>query len=66
MKRKKLLTAVLFSAALNLNGCVYGPPPEEGMYSVPSGEITETSLTDETAEDTQLSETEAVSDEREV
>ena len=65
MKRKKLLTAVLFSAALNLNGCVYGPPPEEEMYSAPSSEITETSLTDET-EDTQLSETEAVSDERDV
>ncbi len=66
MKRKKLLTAVLFSAALNLNGCVYGPPPDEEMYTPPTSEITETSLTDETAEDTQLSETEAVSDEREV
>ena len=65
MKRKKLLTAVIFSAALNLNGCVYGPPPEEGMYSAPSSEINETSLTDET-EDTQLSETEAASDERDV
>ena len=64
MKRKKLLTAVLFSAALNLNGCVYGPPPEEGVYSAPSSEITETSLTDETEADTQL--TEAASDERDV
>jgi|GEM_PF-5133542 len=64
MKRKKLLTAVLFSAALNLNGCVYGPPPEEGMYSAPSSEINETSLTDETEADMQL--TEAASDERDV
>lgn len=64
MKRKTLLTAVLFSAALNLNGCVYGPPPEEEMYSAPSSEITQTSLTDETEADTQL--TEAASDERDV
>ncbi|MBP7186684.1 MAG: hypothetical protein KBA55_07975 [Ruminococcus sp.] len=59
-----MLTAVLFSAALNLNGCVYGPPPEEEMYSAPSSEITETSPTDETEADTQL--TEAASDERDV
>ncbi len=64
MKRKKLLTAVLFSAALNLNGCVYGPPPEEEMYTTPTSEITETTMIDETAGETLRSET--VSDERDV
>lgn len=32
MKRFKLsgLAAAVFAAAVNLNGCVYGPPPESG------------------------------------
>lgn len=26
--KKALIATVVFAAALNLNGCVYGPPPE--------------------------------------
>lgn len=28
-RQKAVLSALVFSAAMNLNGCVYGPPPEE-------------------------------------
>ena len=31
--RKTALAAILFSAAMNMNGCVYGPPPDEAAYS---------------------------------
>ena len=27
--RKAALTALLFSVAMNMNGCVYGPPPDD-------------------------------------
>ena len=30
--KKVLLTAAAFAGILNMNGCVYGPPPEE-MFS---------------------------------
>ncbi len=29
--KKILLTAAAFSCVLNMNGCAYGPPPEEAM-----------------------------------
>lgn len=30
-----LITATLFSAAVNMNGCgAYGPPPDEAMYNL--------------------------------
>ncbi len=33
MKKKKgaALAALVFSAAMNMNGCVYGPPPDSIM-----------------------------------
>lgn len=31
--KKLLITATIFTAALNMNGCAYGPPQEEDMYS---------------------------------
>lgn len=31
--KKLLITATIFTAALNMNGCAYGPPPDEDMYS---------------------------------
>lgn len=32
INKKLLLSATLFTAALNMNGCAYGPPPDEAMY----------------------------------
>lgn len=29
VSKKTLIAATLFSAALNLHGCAYGPPPED-------------------------------------
>ena len=51
MKKSKntLLAALAFSAAINLNGCVYGPPYNpsdnvlQGAYGPPPSEYLETS-----------------------
>lgn len=31
--KKIILGASVFSAAMNLNGCVYGPPPDEDVIN---------------------------------
>lgn len=40
IKKKAAISALIFSAAMNLNGCAYGPPPESnigyGVYGPPS------------------------------
>lgn len=47
--KKAAAAAVVFSAALNLTGCVYGPPIDEGEeQQIPYGYITEdTQIVDE-------------------
>lgn len=41
--KKTAAAAALFAATLNLNGCVYGPPPEDfdEQQSIPYGYQTE-------------------------
>lgn len=35
MKKKLLVTAAIFTAALNMNGCgAYGPEPDDDMYAM--------------------------------
>lgn len=54
INKKLLLSATLFTAALNMNGCAYGPPPDEAMYSnqlpiVETEEVVNHQLEDEIA-----------------
>lgn len=51
--KKLLLSATLFTAALNMNGCAYGPPPDEAMYS---DETQIEEIQEETQADEQLEE----------
>ncbi len=38
LPRKIAAAAAMFSATLNLNGCVYGPPPDDGsQIDIPYG-----------------------------
>lgn len=42
LPKKAAAAAVVFSAALNLTGCVYGPPIDEGEeHQIPYGYISE-------------------------
>ena len=57
-RQKGCVAALLFSAAMNLNGCIYGPPPESeaapGHYDVgiaTDGEDSGVSLKEEKAAD---------------
>lgn len=59
MKRKAALAAVLFSAAVNMNGCAYGPPPDEAVMNAPRQDTTSiTSEIQESESETVTSETE--------
>jgi hypothetical protein len=50
MKRKAALAAVLFSAAMNINGCTYGPPPDEAVMH--ANNMNTTAITSEIQEET--------------
>lgn len=55
--KKAIAAAVMFAATLNLNGCVYGPPPEDDPFFSAEVNKGQTSETDETAETSETDET---------
>jgi len=54
--KKAIAAAVMFAATLNLNGCVYGPPPEDDPFFSAEVNKGQTSETDETAETAETAE----------
>ena len=56
MKKKAVIAAAVFSAALNLSACAYGPPPDDWEHENSSSVSNENSY-DTDSEDGDIGET---------
>lgn len=52
-KSRKAALAAIFTAAMNMNGCAYGPPPDESIMDYSKAETTSAVVEEATDEMTQ-------------